>query len=359
MADEEARAIREEVIRALAAQAEAGEDGGEGAAVAGVGVEVPLGVSVRAVGVAEGGAVADDEQTLLAALFDAVRAESAAGRLVEPSSWEAAGLVPAGWTAEDWEMNVYEYLEEHAVESADAPVEPAQKPRTATKPVGIPRFMREEPSEEEVPEGSDPDDTLVSENPRRDVLQSVRSGEAGESTEADLSRSARTDALESVPTEASAEGASSAAAEVSAAGENPAGDNNPVPALPCADIVAMVGAHSYYLYSRERMTDAYARWAFLAKEDDRVATFVECVRQESRTYPRPFEAASLYNEPFCYTAEDVEALWQTVSESGAYPDLATTTASNGDVYYYSTDYLKPAYAASLAEWNSVERSLYL
>ncbi|MDJ1651320.1 MULTISPECIES: hypothetical protein [Gordonibacter] len=334
MADEEARAIREEVIRALAAQAEAGESGGEGAAEVGVGADVSLAASVPAVGAAQGDAAADDEQMLLAALFDAVRAESAAGRLVEPSSWEAAGLVPAGWTADDWEMNVYEYLEAHAVEPADAPAEPAQKPRTATKPVGIPRFMREEPSEEEVPESIVSDDVLVSENPRRD-------------------------ALESVPTETAAAAASSAAVEASAVGGNPAVADNPTFALPCADIVAMVGAHSYYLYSREHMTNAYARWAFLAKEDDRVATFVECVRQESRTYPRPFEAASLYNEPFCYTSEDVEALWQTVSESGAYPDLATTTASNGDVYYYSTDYLKPAYAASLAEWNSVERSLYL
>lgn len=358
MADEEARAIREEVIRALAAQAEADESGGEGAAEVGAGGDVLLAASVPAVGAAQGDAAVDDEQMLLAALFDAVRAESAAGRLVEPSSWEAAGLVPAGWTADDWEMNVYEYLEEHAVAPADAPVEPAQKPRTATKPVGIPRFMREEPSEEEVPESIVPDDVLVSENPRRDALQSVRSGEAGESTEADLSRSARTDAME-CPSETAAAAAFFAAVEASAVGGNPAAADNPTFALPCADIVAMVGAHSYYLYSREHMTDAYARWAFLAKEDDRVATFVECVRQESRTYPRPFEAASLYNEPFCYTAEDVEALWQTVSESGAYPDLATTTASNGDVYYYSTDYLKPAYAASLAEWNSVERSLYL
>ena len=32
---------------------------------------------------------------------------------------------------------------------------------------------------------------------------------------------------------------------------------------------------------------AYARWAFLAAEDDPVATFVECVREESSRLPPP------------------------------------------------------------------------
>ena len=128
--------------------------------------------------------------------------------------------------------------------------------------------------------------------------------------------------------------------------------------IPCDDIVALVGKHSYYLYSNERMTDVYARWAFLASEDDRVLTFVECVREESRKYPRPM-AASLTNEPFNLSADEVGELWRTVRESGAYPDIDTVAASNGDVYYFSTEHLTPAYAASLAEWNSVERDMFL
>ena len=100
------------------------------------------------------------------------------------------------------------------------------------------------------------------------------------------------------------------------------------------------------------MTDAYARWSFLASEDDRVLTFVECVRDESRKYPRPMEASSLSNEPFNLSADEID-------DSGAYPDLDTVAASNGDVYYFSTEYLTPAYAKSLAEWNSVERDMFL
>ena len=49
-----------------------------------------------------------------------------------------------------------------------------------------------------------------------------------------------------------------------------------------------MGAESYYLYDDSAMTDAYARWAFLAAEDDPVATFIECVREESSVYPAPW-----------------------------------------------------------------------
>ncbi len=53
-----------------------------------------------------------------------------------------------------------------------------------------------------------------------------------------------------------------------------------------------MGAESYYLYDDSAMTDAYARWAFLAAEDDPVATFIECVREESSVYPRPMARES-------------------------------------------------------------------
>ena len=103
-----------------------------------------------------------------------------------------------------------------------------------------------------------------------------------------------------------------------------------------AHIRLLMGAESYYLYDDSAMTDAYARWAFLAAEDDPVATFIECVREESSVYPRPMARESLANDPFRMNAEAVEA-------------------SNGDVYFYSTTYLTPRRAQALAEWDAVER----
>lgn len=309
MVDEETQRIRDEVLRAMAEQ---GED------LEALGLEAPTELDAEAAPVAlpawdhvaEVAADAsadkargeaslspeDVERLFLAAVFDDVRAHSAEATLVSPADWLEAGLVPEHFTADDWEMFVYEYLEDRAAERAEAAAaaQPAAPIRTATRTVGVPRMFRaEEPEEQEEPE-----DTCHPE--RRDSAE-----------------------------------------------------------LPCDDIVTLVGKHSYYLYSTDRMTDAYARWAFLAREDDRVLTFVECVRDESRKYPRPMEASSLTNEPFKLSAEEIDELWQTVRDSGAYPDLETLTASNGDVYYFSTNYLTPAYAASLAEWNSVERDMFL
>lgn len=344
MVDEEARRIREEVIRALAEEEARGGGEADSAAdaelaktPAGQGAGAPLpndsdmveggpeaAFDADSAGCAPApGAGALTERELLAAIFEDVRAQSAAGRLVEPTRWAEAGLVPEGQTAEDWEMFVYEYLEEREAERAGQEVlEPAAPVRTATRTVGVPRLLRaeeaEEPEEAAVPEESETLETAV---------------EVEASDEAESAETAPTD--------------------------DPAPSDEASEEPPCDDIVALVGKHSYYLYSADRMTDAYARWSFLANEDDRVLTFVECVRDESKKYPRPMEAASLSNEPFNLSREEIDELWQTVRDSGAYPDLDTVTASNGDVYYFSTEYLTPAYAASLAEWSSVERGMFL
>ncbi|MCR5582667.1 MAG: hypothetical protein K6F70_03525 [Eggerthellaceae bacterium] len=128
-----------------------------------------------------------------------------------------------------------------------------------------------------------------------------------------------------------------------------------LPALPHEDIQVLEGAETAYLYSSDYMTDTYANWAFLALEDDKVRTFVYVVREDSRVYPRPMIYKSLLNPPFSMTEDDVLRCWQTVQETNDYPDIASCTASNGDVYFYSTDFLSDRYAQSLAEYESVER----
>ncbi|MFR5827905.1 MAG: hypothetical protein ACLUE1_01935 [Adlercreutzia equolifaciens] len=101
--------------------------------------------------------------------------------------------------------------------------------------------------------------------------------------------------------------------------------------------------------------DAYARWAFLAAEDDPVATFIECVREESSVYPRPMARENLANDPFRMNAEAVEAAFAEARAQGRADDIERVEASNGDVYFYSTTYLTPRRAQALAEWDAVER----
>jgi hypothetical protein len=123
------------------------------------------------------------------------------------------------------------------------------------------------------------------------------------------------------------------------------------------DIRILHGKERSYLYSTRLMSENYANWAFLALEDDAARTLVECVREESRVYPRPMLARSLENPPFNLNAQAVEAAFEDVVASGLCADIQSTSASNGEVYYFSTDYLSPAYARALAEYYSVELPL--
>ena len=121
------------------------------------------------------------------------------------------------------------------------------------------------------------------------------------------------------------------------------------------NIVMLMGKCRYYLYDETAMTSAYAQWAFLAAEDDPLATFAFCVREDSRVYPRPMALESLTNPPFRMTRQQIEDLWHQTSENSDYADIQRVAASNGEVFFYSTEYLSPRYAASLAEWHAVER----
>lgn len=123
----------------------------------------------------------------------------------------------------------------------------------------------------------------------------------------------------------------------------------------CENIALLMGRSGYYLYDRTVMTDAYAHWSFLAAEADPLVTFADCVREDSRVYPRPYNRDNLANEPFNMDADAVEAAFAAAQADPDYADIERLEASNGDVYFYSTRYLARDYAQSLAEWASVER----
>lgn len=55
-------------------------------------------------------------------------------------------------------------------------------------------------------------------------------------------------------------------------------------------------------------------------------------------------------------AETVEASFRQARDQGRAADIERIEASNGDVYFYSTDHLTPTRAQSLAEYDAVERA---
>lgn len=333
------------------------------------------------------------ENNALADVFDDVRKQSADSHLVTPERWPEIGLVPEHMTAEDFEMFVYEWLEDYQAEhkeeiEAERAAERAKAAavRSATRAVGVPpkisnRRLKqiEADNEAKAAEAADKAPEAVEDSAEAEsaagVDASVQVDNAAESAES-AAVAATPAASEPAP------GSPDSAAEDEQPAEDdrspfaglriPEGyrleqiegewvlveDENAAPVrkeIKCNRIKVLMGMHSYYLYDETLMTASYARWAFLAAEDNPVVTFVECVREDSRVYPRPYAAECLKNPPFRMTDEQIEETWQAVRDSGNYPDIERTEASNGDVYYYSTQYLESGYAASLAEYDAVER----
>ena len=357
------------------------------------------------------------ENNALARVFDDVRAQSRDGRLVIPAEWQERGFVPEHMAPEEFETFVLEYWNavQHdlAEQAGQAPTEgepcahsgegakgrqsllgrdaasPTARPRQSSvassriSEVGVPPFLRgaQANASEEVAESG-------SAAARSDAASEA----AGQADAVSRNAAAPSRAATGAAENAAAPSRAAAAAPENAAPPAVEQETN-APALApsdfeglrlpegyrlvelegewvlvpyedadqvelpvdCDDVVVLEGKQGRYLYDRTCMTDAYAHWAFLAAEDDDAVTFVDCVREESRTYPRPMPIETLENDPFRFSDERIFRMWDEVRMSGDYPDIQQTIASNGDIFFYSTRYLAPEYASSLAEWAAVER----
>lgn len=327
------------------------------------------------------------ENNALADVFEDVRKQSADSHLVTPERWPEIGLVPEHMTDEDFEMFVYEWLEDYQAEHKDeieaeraAERAKAAAVRSATRAVGVPPKI--------------PNRRLAQIEVDNEAKAAEAAGAAEAADKAPEAAAQGSAEAEPAVADAAAVTATPAASEPALASPNEAAVDNEQPVeddrspfaglripegyrleqiegewvlvedenaapvrkeIKCNRIKVLMGMLSYYLYDETLMTASYARWAFLAAEDNPVVTFVECVREDSRVYPRPYAAECLKNPPFRMTDEQIEETWQAVRDSGNYPDIERTEASNGDVYYYSTQYLESGYAASLAEYDAVER----
>lgn len=265
-------------------------------------------------------ATSEDAEEALARVFADVRTQSADSSLVTPDRWETEHLAPAGMEPAAFAQLVFDVIDANAAQAAAAhDEEPAS--HAAAEADAAAAFGG-------TVEGAAPADDSAS----------PADGAGADATEAAEPDSASSDdAAQTIPDQVLAALAASTFA------------------VPTADIAVLQGTKARYLYSTDFMTDSFAHWTYLALEDDKVATFVDIVREESRTYPRPMVYRALLNDPFRMTEDQVLDCWKTVRESEKFPDIASCDASNGDVYFYSSDYLSEAQAKALAEYYSVER----
>ncbi|MCH4184900.1 MAG: hypothetical protein LKF61_05375 [Eggerthellaceae bacterium] len=321
------------------------------------------------------------EHQALTEVFADIRKQSSDSELVIPARWAEQGFVPEHMDDQSFVDLVFAYLDEHGQDedpkkkekhhytdgwsAVGSSIDPAVRARKA-----------KEAAEQAVKDADQSSDTTIdaadassetaknadSDANAKDADASVKTvaatagvAVAATSTDADDTvRDAADTNSQSDETSSQAQDELSDNAESDASDEPHDPSNDPIR---CCDVAVLEGAETMYLYSRDKMTDAYAKWAFLAKEDNKVTTFVTCTREDSRVYPRPLIYTSLMNDPFDFTEDEIFSIWQTVQESGAYPDIGSCDASNGDVYFFSTKYLSADQAQSLAEYYSVERPM--
>lgn len=376
----------DEIRAAVVALAEAVERGevSESELLSGAGL--PVGFSEEADGEHNslGGSEVPQVETLnpeeqreraIVAVLDAVRAATRDSRLSQPAEWEAQGLVPEDMTAEDLEMAVYDRLMEAGgaqpegaserrgdgavADGASAPERPRNKhvdsPFSSSngRAVGAPAFKRRHAAVEapEVADGEAP--SRGGDEGEADA--ELAAGKAVVGLEASELDAAGPEMAERAVDGAEGQGISGTVLSASTEATEAEGIDAPSRFPECEGIRLLMGATSYYLYDCAAMTDSYARWAFLAAEDDPIATFIECVREESAVYPRPMARATLANDPFRLDAAAVEEAFTAAVAQGRAEDIERIEASNGDVYFFSTRFLTPLRAQALAEWDAVER----
>ncbi len=302
-----------------------------------------------------------------AAALDLVRQNSRRGLLTTPAHW--ADLVPPHLMQSEFDQLVMELLEgeaESATEllAAEAPASNRSKAesvkaapsRFADRGVGVPHIFNAQPEEakpgdEQATESPEPSTEAPEETPGATV-QSLESTDWPDSPNTIAETDDEEENFGLVPPEGFK--------LVCIDGEwGLVETDEPAPVKPLAlhaeGIHRIKGGKTPYLYDAGIMKPAFVRWAFLAQEGDPLRTFAYCIREESRTYPRPMAQENFGNHPFSMEPAQVEALWEQARCSPEFADINRIEASNGDVYYFSSDHLSSNHAQSLAEWASVER----
>jgi hypothetical protein len=119
------------------------------------------------------------------------------------------------------------------------------------------------------------------------------------------------------------------------------------------DIKLMRGSRDCYYFSERSMTEQYARHLYRLAERDPVRLVADTARDDSKTYPRPTPLGTFLDEPFLMSVAELDETLASMGSNPEYADIRSTSASNGDRYLYSDQYMTEAHASGLAEWASV------
>ncbi len=110
-----------------------------------------------------------------------------------------------------------------------------------------------------------------------------------------------------------------------------------------------------YLYSREHMTETYARLLARVEGKDPCSTIAETVREESRIYPRPTRVGLFYAPIFQIDASQMETVVENTLRRPEFKDIAKIVASTGAIYLYSMEYMSAPQAEQWVQWEEVDK----
>jgi hypothetical protein len=92
----------------------------------------------------------------------------------------------------------------------------------------------------------------------------------------------------------------------------------------------------------------------LAEEKDIYNTIATLVRFNCKTYPRPTSLTSLTIAPISLDRKKAQDAIKIMKKREEYNDIQTIVVSNGEPYYFSTQFITAVYAQSLAQYEEVD-----
>ncbi len=120
------------------------------------------------------------------------------------------------------------------------------------------------------------------------------------------------------------------------------------------DIRCLQGRKASYYFSDQYISENYANMLMRVEEQDLAALVAGTIRDESRMYPRPTDARLFQAAPFKLSHEQVLGIVENMQKTEEYQDIHAITASNGAVYFFSSQHLTKAHAEGLMEWTEVK-----
>jgi len=104
------------------------------------------------------------------------------------------------------------------------------------------------------------------------------------------------------------------------------------------------------------MADSYAQTLNSVADGSGQEIIASAVRRESQLYPRPTRVELFLGAPYLMEPEQLRVLTESiVGDEEEYADIRRAEAASGDLYLYSTHFLKKPQADYLAEWESVDQ----